>query len=94
MITFPAVAPVWEFAHSRTYALLLRRPALAGREVGLARDIAAWAAAAGFARVVLLAGADARTRSDEQLSGCVRVHVRGTRIHLGWDGFGSNLFEN
>jgi proteasome assembly chaperone 2 len=55
-------------AASNTFVLQQRAPALAGRQEALAASVAAWAAGAGFSRVVLLCGLDAQYRRDAQLA--------------------------
>ncbi len=49
--------------------LQIRSLAEKGREEAFSADVCAWAASAGFSQVVVLGGADATMRSDEQLSG-------------------------
>ena len=56
-------------AGTQLYFLQQRAPAARGRQQAFADQLAAWAAAAGAAQVVVLAGLDAQLRRDRQIEG-------------------------
>jgi proteasome assembly chaperone 2 len=59
---------LYHHAASNAFVLQQRAPAVAGRQEAFAAGLAAWAASAGFARVLLLCGLDAQFRRDAQLA--------------------------
>ena len=66
-------AAVFQFPNAPVTVLQLRAPTVSGCEEGFAIELAAWVKSAGFAEVVILAGADAAQRADRQMTGCERL---------------------
>jgi hypothetical protein len=56
-------------AGSKAFLLQQRAPVIPGRQQAFAAELAAWAKAAGFAQVLLLAGLDAQYRREQQIEG-------------------------
>jgi hypothetical protein len=60
---------VFQIPDTMVSVLQIRAPAVKGHEEAFVKDVVGWATAAGFAQVVVLAGADATMRSEAQLRG-------------------------
>lgn len=63
-------------ADRRLFVMQMRAPVIAGAQRAFSAQLAAWAASAGFARVLLLAGLDARQAADSQV-GAATLRVAG-----------------
>lgn len=62
---------------TKLYFMQQRAPAARGRQQAFADDLATWAAAAGVAQVVVLAGLDAQLRKDQQIEGSPIRYLAG-----------------